>query len=307
MKKAGMIIKKIPAVYIALIIFITANAIMNPKLLSESGLKNFLIQTMPLLMAVLAQATVMLVGELDIAIGAHVSLVTVILAVTMADLGFALIILALLISIAIGALTGLIVAYLKISGIVVTLAVSMILSGLALLILPVPGGKIIPAFAKVFNGTILGIPNLVLILVGVLAILGYIKRSKIGFDIYATGGNYYSAFASGIRVKRAKLVAFIISSLLCCISGMILSSKIMSGDATVASSYSITSIAGAVLGGVSLNGGVGNMQRAAAGALIISIITNVLFFLQIESFWQYAVQGAILIIAILLSNLNKKA
>lgn len=307
MKKVWMIIKKTPAVYIALFMFITANAIMNPGLVSERGLHNLLIQAMPLLLAVLAQTCVMLVGELDIAIGAHVSLITVILAVTMPALGLGSVVLALAVSLAIGGLTGLIVSYVKISGIVVTLAVSMILSGLALLILPVPGGKIMPGFAKALTGSAWIIPNLVLILVAVLAILGYIRRSKIGFDIYATGGNYYSAFASGIKVKRAKLTAFILSGLLCCVSGMILGSKIMSGDAVVASSYSITSIAGAVLGGVSLSGGAGYMPRAAAGAMIITILTNVLFFLQIESFWQYAVQGAILIIAILLSSLNKKA
>lgn len=305
-KKVSRIFFKIPTIYLTLFVVLFINGLMNPRMFTVRGINNLLLQVTPIILAVLAQAAVMLVGELDISIGGMVCLTTVLLAVTMEHLGWLSAPLVMVVLIIIGIITGFVVEHFRIGGIVVTLASSMIFLGLALLILPVPGGVIKPEFAKIFTGTSFSIPNSFLLLVIVLIIWGFIKRRPFGSNIYATGGNYFSAFASGIPVKKAKISAFVICAVLSGLSGMVLASKTMSGDANIAASYSITSIAGAVLGGVSFLGGIGQMSRAAAGAVVISLLVNILFFLRIESFWQYAVQGFILLIAVLMSQLNRK-
>ncbi len=305
-KKMGRVFRKIPAIYLTLIVAIIINGLMNPRMFTERGINNLLLQVMPMVLAAMAQTSVMIVGELDISIGAVVGLSTVILAVTMGQLGWLSVLLVMLVVVAIGLVTGFVVAYFNISGIVATLSSSMIFSGLALLILPVPGGLITPGYSKFFTGVSFSVPNTLFMLIFLLLIWEYIKKRPMGINIYAAGGNYYSAFATGIPVKKAKMLAFVICAVLSGLSGMVLAAKTMSGDANIAISYSITSIAGAVLGGVSFAGGIGHMARAAAGAVVISILVNILFFLQVESFWQYAVQGIILLAAVCMSQLNRK-
>lgn len=305
-KKVSRWFLDIPTIYITLFVVLVINGIMNPRMFTARGMNNLFLQVIPIVLAAMAQACVMLVNELDISIGAVVCLTTVILAVTMEKLGWVSLLLVIAIVILIGFITGFIVAHFKINGIVVTLATSMVFSGLALLILPIPGGVIKPEIAKVFTGMSFSIPNTLILLIIVLVIWKFIKNRPLGLNIYATGGNYFSAFASGIHVKRAKINAFVICAILSCLSGIVLASKTMSGDANIAASYSITSMSGAVLGGVSFLGGVGKMTRVVAGAVVISMLVNVLFFLQVNSFWQYAVQGAILLAAVLMSQLNRK-
>lgn len=296
----------IPTIYITLFIVLLINGLMNHRMFTVRGLNNLFLQVTPIILAAMAQACVMLVNELDISIGAVISLTTVILAVTMEKIGWISLIVVMIIVILIGILNGFIVAHFRINGIVVTLATSMIFSGLALLILPIPGGVIKPQIAKIFTGISFSIPNSLILLVSVLILWKFIKNQPLGLNIYATGGNYFSAFASGISVKKSKIYAFVICAVLSCLSGVVLASKTMSGDANIAGSYSITSIAGAVLGGVSFTGGVGKMARVVAGAIVISILVNILFFLQVNSFWQYTVQGVILLVAVLMSQLNRK-
>lgn len=305
-KRLSRVFTKIPAIYLTLIAVIVLNGFMNPRMFTERGINNLLLQVMPMVLAAMAQASVMIVGELDISIGAVVGLSTVILAVTMGPLGWISVLLVMLVVVAIGLVTGFVVSYLNISGIVATLASSMIFTGLALLILPVPGGLIKAEYSKIFTGISFSLPNTLFMLIFLLLIWEHIKKYPMGVNIYATGGNYYSAFATGIPVKRAKMMAFVICAVLSGLSGMVLAAKTMSGDANIAMSYSITSIAAAVLGGVSFAGGVGHMGRVAAGAVVISILVNILFFLQVESFWQYAVQGIILLAAVCMSQLNRK-
>jgi ribose transport system permease protein len=133
----------------------------------------------------------------------------------------------------------------------------------------------------------------------------YFKNRPIGYFIYATGGNEFAAYASGINIKQSKIMAFVLSSVFGVFAGLVLSGKTMSGNANIGNSYPISSIAGAVLGGASFVGGVGSISGAFAGGMIIAIIVNILFFLNVQAFWQHVVQGLILLGSVLIMSFSK--
>lgn len=291
---------RMPAIYFTLIIVVLLNVYLNPNLLSFRGFNNLILQILPTVLVVMAQTCVLLVRELDISVGGMVSFSSVMMAVFMASMGFYAIPFVLLITVLIGGLTGLLVAYLRIPGVVITLATSMMLSGMALIILPSPGGFIEPSLSHLIIGSKFLLPNSLLLLFVVLLLWKYLKLSPLGHSIYATGGNAYSTFASGININRAKVAAFMLSAVFCTLAGFVLIAKTMTGDASIGTSYTLTSIAGAVLGGASFLGGVGTMRGAIAGAAVIGILVNILFFLGVSSFYQYVVSGLILLIAVTL-------
>jgi len=296
-----------PAIYVTCIGFLILNIVMNPNILSARGIGNLCMQFAPTILAVMAQALVMLIEELDVSIGALIGFVTVVLALTMETLGMLSILLVIAMVAVFSLITGWVVARFKISCIVVTIATSMIYQGLALLLMPTPGGVIDRSFAKAVTNVYGIIPGSLILLIAVLVFWAYIRSTRLGLAIYATGGNQQSAYASGIQVNRVKIMAFMISGLFCALSGIVLAARTNSGDANIALDYSITSIAGAVLGGVSFAGGVGVMYRAVAGAIVLGVLTNILFFFQVGSFWQYVFQGVILLVAVIMSRLESGA
>jgi ribose transport system permease protein len=295
----------IPAIYIPLVLLLLLNVWMNPNLLSPRGINNLFLQMTPVIFVVMAQTLALLVRELDISIGAMVSLSTVILASTMEHIGLLSVLLVCVIGLSVGAITGAIITYLRIPGIIVTLAMSMILGGIALMVLPQPGGAILTEYSSLVVKRLLFIPNSLIILLLSLLVWKYFRNLPLGQSIYATGGNHYSAFASGIRVHKAKIAAFMASGLLASMAGLIVAAKTGTGDATIGNTYTLTSIAGAILGGASFLGGIGSMRGAVGGAMVVSILVNILFFLGISSFYQYIVQGCILLIAVIV-GMNKR-
>ena len=141
-------------------------------------------------------------------------------------------------------------------------------------------------------------PPAILIVVLTLLLWKLFKSTKPGLNIYAVGGNPKAAFENGINVKLTRIVAYVVSGVFLAIAGLILVGQTGSGDPNIGASYQMNSIAAAVLGGVSFLGGVGQMKGAVMGAFIFTSLVNILFFSGISPFYQYIVQGAILIIAI---------
>ncbi len=308
MKTIKSLIKKVsqlPPVFVPLVIVLIINILLNKNILSFKGFNNLFIQLAPIIIAVMAQTMVLLVREMDMSVGAMISLSTVIMSQTMGHIGYFAILVVLAMAVVLGVINGYFVAYLKVPGIVATLATSMIYSGVALLILPDPGGVIFPSYNKLFMGNHLLIPNSLIFVLLILAGWKIFKNTRAGQSLYATGSNYYSAYASGIAVVRAKMTGFIGSAVFAAFAAMVLSAKTMTGDALIGNSYTLTSIAGAVLGGVSFFGGIGRMTGAIAGAIVFAVLVNILFFLNVSSFYQYVVQGLILIVAVVFSMLNR--
>jgi ribose transport system permease protein len=297
---------RVPLAFIPAAIVLCVNIVLNPHILSLRGINNLALQIVPLALAVMAQTVVVLVRELDMSIGAVVCLTTVVVGTTTDSLHLLSLPLAMVVAGLFGLFSGLIVAYIRIPGIVVTLATSMIIGGLALVILPQPGGSVDNFVQNLVNGQPIVVPNSLLILLAVMLIWKYVKNAKLGNGIYAAGGNPFSAYASGLSVEKAKIAAYVGSALLASVAGIVVCGKTMTGDATIGNPYTLSSIAGTVLGGASFMGGVGTMKGAVAGALILGVLVNILFFLGLSSHYQNIAEGIILLAAVIISVLTNR-
>jgi len=295
-----------PLAFVPAAIVLSINIILNPRILSLRGINNLSLQLVTLALAVMAQTMVVIVREIDMSVGAIVCLTTVIVASTMGTLHMFSLLLAIMVAALFGLFAGLIVAYVRIPGIVVTLASSMIVGGLALVILPQPMGIVEQTLGDAVISQPLLVPNSLLILFAVMLFWKFVKSSKIGNLIYATGGNPFSAYASGISVERAKIAAYVGSAVLASIAGIVVAGKTMTGDATIGNPYTLSSIAGTVLGGASFMGGVGTMRGAVAGALVLGVLVNILFFLGVSSHYQDIAEGLILLAAVTISVLANR-
>ena len=190
--------------------------------------------------------------------------------------------------------------------IIATLATSTIISGIALLIMPTPGGYIHSEFAKFMNRCCSKLMPLICILAMSILIWLLLNRTSFGRQLFAVGGNEQAAKSVGIRTERVKLLAFVLAGAMSALAGIFISTYITSGDPVVGSQYSQRTITAAVVGGASLAGGKGSVVGCLAGVLIIGIINNMLNLLGVSSYYQYISQGIVLIIALALGAIKTK-
>ncbi|TCP92135.1 xylose ABC transporter membrane protein [Cricetibacter osteomyelitidis] len=152
-----------------------------------------------------------------------------------------------------------------------------------------------------------GIPVPVLILC-VLAVIGMFiaRKTAFGRHIYAIGGNIDAARLSGINVEKTKLIIFSINGLMVAIAGLILSARLGAGAPSAGQNAELDAIAACVIGGASLAGGIGSVYGVIVGAFIIALLDNGMSMLDVPTFWQYIVKGAILLLAVWADTISKK-
>lgn len=290
--------------YLVVAAFLILYAVLFPGILSVGGFSKFTQNWFPLALVTMAQALLMLNGGITLAIGPLVSLGAVIAATTM-DGVFGVpggIVAVALTGLAIGAVIGVIVAHLRLPAIIVTLAGSFIITGVALILLPRPGGFIPDWLSNTLAGHT---PVAFLLLVGVLLAWKAFLATPLGLGIYAAGDNPVGAFRSGVPVERAKVIAFALSGLLAALAGLFVAAQTGSGDPVIGTPFTLNSIAAAVLGGVGFLGGKGTMRGAICGSLLLSVMINVMFFLGFPPVAQYIAQGLIIVGAVAVPELLK--
>lgn len=297
--------RKLISVYLTFFVFFIITIFMDPTILtSYSRLWPLSLQFAPLMLAAMSQASIMLTGGINLGLGASLSLMTAVAAVVVTPgRGPAGVLITIISGMLVGLLMGVVVVFGKLPDIIVTLAFSYIWHGIALTILPVPGGNLDPAYVKLLNG-----PNFfsvaVLTVAFALLVWKFLKMTKLGLSIYAAGGNSKSAFENGINVKAARISGYVMSGFFISLAGLVLVGQTGSGDPNIGSSYTMNSIAAATLGGVSFLGGVGQMKGVVMGSFIFTALINILFFSGLSPFYQYVVQGIILIVAIGLNAIS---
>ncbi len=256
----------------------------------------------PLFLVALGQSVIMLTGGIDLSVGAMVSLATVLAATRMTDsLGsIALgIVIVGVVGAAIGVFTGGLVTLARIPAIIVTLATSFLWSGLALFVLSTPGGHLPARFADAFTGRLGGVvPVTLLVLAVVMLAWSAIRNSVLGLHIYAVGDNPHGAFISGVNIHRARIAAYAIAGVMTMIGGLGLAAYAETGDPLIGATYTLASIAAAVLGGISFFGGQGHLRGTIAGTLILGLLIQILFLSGLSPSWQRVIQGAVLIVAL---------
>ncbi|CAG4920327.1 unnamed protein product [Acidocella sp. C78] len=283
--------------------FLLVYSIEQHRLPGNFELTSTVNNAIPLVFAAVGQSFVVLTRGIDLSVGGVVDLANALAAVTMGkSLGGALLWSAVILAVgaACGLVNGLLVAFGRLQPIVVTLATLSIYQGLAIRVLPAPGGAIPPAYTNLLVN-----PNapwaLVYIGLLVLAWAGF-RRSRTGVDLYAIGNDEASARALGVNVLRTKIIAYMLDGALAAAAGLFLAASATAGDATTGNSYTLTSIVAVVLGGVSLFGGRGSAAGAIAGAFITTLIVNILFFSHVNPLYQSFYEGVFLIVAVVLGG-----
>jgi ribose transport system permease protein len=206
-----------------------------------------------------------------------------------------------------GLVNGLIVCHARIAPLIATLATSSIFLGLALLILPNPGGTIPAWLSNWTAGSIGNVPVAALWLVAAIAVGWLIlRRTTFGISLQALGGSESSSWSAGIRVTRVRTLAYVSSGVCAALGGVVLGGLTQSGDATIGAVYLLNAIAAMVVGGTSLAGGVGTFAGSVLGAVVLSLVSAVLLVSGISTNYQYVVTGVIVIGALLAHSLQAK-
>lgn len=286
-------------------VFLALYAYLFPGLLSIAGVSKFAQSWLPLALVSMAQAILMLTGGISLAIGATVSLGAVIAATTMAGpLGVPGGIVAVAVSgLGIGAICGVIAIRLRLPAIIVTLAASFIIAGIALLILPRPGGTVPGWLSDLLAGNT---PAALVLLILAALLWKLYLATPLGLSLYAAGENPVGAYRAGVPVDAARIAAYAISGFLSAMAGLFIAAQTGSGDPVIGQAFTLNSIAAAVLGGVGFLGGRGTMRGAIAGSLLLSVMINVMFFLGFPPVAQYVAQGLIIIGAVALPQITAR-
>ena len=208
-----------------------------------------------------------------------------------------------------GAFNGFIITKSKIAPFIVTLGTMTIGRGLALILSNGrPVSNLSDSFIFLGSGKILGIPILIIILIFMFIICSVIlNKTILGRYIYALGGNEQAAGASGINVSQVKLAVYSISGLLAGLAGILLTSRITTGQPNAGAGFELDAIAAVVIGGTSTTGGKGSIAGTLIGVLLIGVINNGLDLLNVTSYYQQVVMGIIIIGAVVLDSLNQKS
>jgi ribose transport system permease protein len=283
---------------IVLLALCTFAAITAPRFLSSSNLTNVLLQASVLTVVTLGMTYVIIGGGFDLSVGAIVALSGCVAVEVMIHAGFVA-------GVASGALVGLIngfvIARLKVSPFITTLGTMVLVRGVVLLATqgaPVVNDNEVPLFVELGTGRWLGMPVLVW-LTGLLCfVLGWVlHKTAYGTRVFAVGGNREAAFLSGVPVSTITISTFTLCGMTAGIAGVMLAARLQSGQPTAGEFYDLTSIAAVVIGGAALHGGEGRIYKSIVGVLIMTVLTNSLNLIGVDSYWQRIAIGLVIIVA----------
>ncbi len=284
-------------IWLMLAILVIINLAFQPTFLSWPNLEFIFGSSLVLLFAAAAAGYLMVIAEIDLSLGAIMTLANVLIATLTPVNPWAAIALSVVVGIGCGLINGSMVAFLRLPSIIVTLAMSTVWGGIALFILPRPGGTVPSQFSAWIYGP------LPMIVVAVLAVASiWFARTPAGRRVYGLGSDELGAFLSRISLPGTKLLTFGIAGLLLGLGAVALSGITSVGDPLSGQSYTLKAITAAVLGGISFAGGRGHIVGALGGALVLTLITNVTQFAGVSSYYQGIVDGSLLILSLALSR-----
>ena len=294
--------------FVVLLGLILVYAVVDPFFFSSFSLTTFVTDALPLVLVSIGQFAVILTSGIDLSVGSIVSIANTFVAVQMTHsvgsmVGISLIV--VLMGAAVGLINGFVVQYGRIQPILVTLATMSIYAGIALLILPNPGGSVPAALTTTLTGTMGGLPMAVWILALLALLWWWAHRTRFVLHLLALGGDESAARMNGVRIGIVKVSAYGLSGVFSALAGLYLAAQTTSGDPNIGIPFTLLSIAAVVIGGVRLSGGRGSLLGVIAGALVLSILGGIMYFLGVSSYYQDLFQGLILLLAVALSSYRK--
>ena len=296
---------------IALAALVAALSFLRPNFLNLTNLVNVLRQISINGILAVGVTSVLLTGGVDLSLGSVVALSGVI-AASFAHPAQHNVLVPVLLGIlggaACGAVNGVVVTRGRVAPFIATLGMMSAARGAALLL---SGGRPVSdlsaAFTSIGGGDIASVP-VPIIIFGVVGLLSWVflTRMRLGRYIYAVGGNENAARASGLHVRRIKLAAYTFCGALAGLAGVVLASRITTGQPNAGIGYELDAIAAVVIGGTSLSGGTGGVGGAMLGALLIGVLNNGLDLLNVSSYYQQVVKGLIIVGAVWLDRSKQK-
>jgi ribose/xylose/arabinose/galactoside ABC-type transport system permease subunit len=295
---------------IALAALMIGLAAVKPNFLTLGNLINLVRQISINGILAVGVTYVLLTGGVDLSLGSMVALTGVIAAMFAHpdQYGWVLpVIIGIVAGACGGAINGLLVTRGRMAPFVVTLGMMTSARGLALLL---SGGRPVsnldPAFTRIGSGDFAGIPAPTWILLAVAAGSHvFLRNMRLGRHVYAVGGNEHAARASGVAVGWVKMVCYTICGAMAGLAGVVLASRITTGQPNAGIGYELDAIAAVVIGGTSLNGGTGSVSGTILGALLIGVINNGLDLLNVSSYYQQIIKGLIIVGAVWLDRSKK--
>ena len=299
--------------FIALVVTFIVIAALNDSFVDPNNLKNLLRQVSINALISFGMTFVILTGGIDLSVGSLLALSSALMgSLIVSGMNPMLAILAAcFIGMGLGAVNGLVIAYGKVAPFIATLATMTIYRGLTLVYTngnPISGLSDDTMFHDFGQGFFMGLPVPAIIMLLAFAVSWFIlRKTPLGRKIYAVGGNESCARLSGINVKAIKLIVYTFSGFCCGIAALLLTSRLDSAVPTNAEGYEMNAIAAVVIGGTSMSGGEGSLIGTVIGTMLIGVIANGMNLLLIPTGPQRMVTGSIIVIAVIVDVLRKKA
>ena len=302
----GLVKTRELGIILALVALVLYTAASNPRFLSGQSIRDILLNTAILAVMAAGQAVVVITRNIDLSVGSVLGLSAFTVATMMsANPGLPMVV-AILVGLAVGGaaglLNGVLVRYGRVPALVVTLGTLYMFRGITY---SWAGGQQVNAdelprhFLTFANDSFLGIPWLVLIALVVVGGVSLLMRTyRVGRELYAMGSSPQAAELAGIKVARNLLGAFILSGALAGLAGVLFAARFGTVDAAAGTGQELNVVAAVVVGGVAVFGGSGTVWGAGLGALLLTVIGSSLAVLDIDQFWQQAIVGALIILAI---------
>lgn len=297
---------------IAFVLICLLLAILHPAFLTLSNIRVILTQVSINALLAFGVTFVIITGGIDLSLGSVLAVAGIAAAVFAHPDSYPLIVpiaAGIGAGLFIGAFNGLVITKSKVPPFIVTLGTMTIARGLALIL---SNGRPVSNLSDSFNfiggGALAGIPFPIIILIVTFLICAILlSKTTWGRYMYAVGGNELAAKASGINVGKIKMMVYTICGGLAGLAGILLTSRITTGQPNAGMGFELDAIAAAIIGGTSTSGGTGTMVGTLLGALLIGVISNGLDLMNVSSYYQLVVKGLIIVGAVVLDSANKKA
>jgi ribose transport system permease protein len=287
---------------VLLVVCVAATALLQPRFLRPALLANSLRSYLPLIFLAVGQTVVVIGGGIDLSLGTLLTLASV---VTVRAFGpepafpgaLAALALGLATGAAAGLANGLCVAYLRLQPIIATFATAFVWGGLALWVLPQPGGTVPEALVEAVRVR-WPLPFAVWVILALLATWGWFCGTRGARFLYAVGGHAPAAYASGVAVDRVRLASYLAAGTLAGVGAILLVADLATGDPLIGAPMTLPSVVAVVIGGTRLSGGAGSVVGSVVGVVVLALFRNIVFYLGVPSLWQTLIDGLIVVLAL---------
>lgn len=289
-------------VIVLLVALFVAGGLLSDRFLTTRNISNLLQQMVVLGFVSLGQTFAVLLGGIDLAVGALVGALTVFLANLLQwrpDLLWLALPAVLILASLVGALNGLLIVFLRVNPLIVTLGMSSVIFGATLMYSKEPSGSVPAQFGNISYANIGGVPYGFIVLVLVFALAGlWLQRTRSGRNIYFVGGDREAARLNGITINRVVILAYALCGLCAGFAAIFLTARTGIGDPRIGVALTLQSITPVVVGGTILAGGRGGVLGTLLGALLVTTLNNLLNFVNVSSYYQWVIQGIIILVAV---------